>query len=292
MMQTELPVKGEERFKIPGKYLLFLLTLACAGLMLLTFRTSFLSGVFRTVGSFLVTPFQKGLNTVAVWISDQADRLDDIERLQEENRLLQEQVQTLTTDITNLQQDRYELEQLRSLYALDAQYEQYNKTGARIIAKDAGNWFHSFIINKGSDDGILPDMNVIAGAGLVGRVVECGTNWSRVQAVISDNASISGMVLSTADNLIVDGDLELYEQGLIRFSKLVDNADKVKIGEKIVTSNVSDKYLPGILIGYITEISTDPNNLTKSGTLTPVVDFEHLETVLVIMERKQSGGDE
>ena len=292
MMQTELPVKGEERLKIPGKYLLFMLTLLCAGLMILTFRSSFLSGVFRTVGSFLVTPFQNGLNQVAVWISDQADRLDDIERLQEENRLLQEQVQSLTTDITNLQQDRYELEQLRTLYALDAQYEQYNKTGARIIAKDAGNWFHSFIINKGSQDGIMVDMNVISGAGLVGRVVECGTNWSRVQAVISDNTSISGMVLSTADNLIVDGDLELYEQGLIRFSKLVDNAGKVKMGEKIVTSNVSDKYLPGILIGYITEISDDANNLTKSGTLTPVVDFEHLETVLVILERKQSGGDE
>ena len=292
MMQTELPVKGEERLKIPGKYLLFLLTLVCAGLMIVTFRSSFLSAAFRTAGSFLVTPFQKGLNTVSVWISDQLDRLDDIERLQEENRLLQEQVQNLTTDITNLQQDRYELEQLRTLYALDAQYEQYNKTGARIIAKDAGNWFHSFIINKGSQDGILVDMNVISGAGLVGRVVECGTNWSRVQSVISDNASISGMVLSTADNLIVDGDLELYEQGLIRFSKLVDNAGKVKIGEKIVTSNVSDKYLPGILIGYITEIGDDANNLTKSGTLTPVVDFEHLETVLVILERKQSGGDE
>lgn len=292
MMQTELPVKGEERFRIPGKYLLFLLTLLCAGLMIVTFRSSFVSGAFRTVGSFLVTPFQKGLNTVAVWIADQADRLDDIERLQEENRLLQEQVQNLTTDITNLQQDRYELEQLRTLYALDAQYEQYNKTGARIIAKDAGNWFHSFIINKGTQDGIQVDMNVISGAGLVGRVVECGLNWSRVQSVISDNASISGMVLSTADNLIVDGDLELYEQGLIRFSKLVDNAGKVKIGEKIVTSNVSDKYLPGILIGYITEIGDDANNLTKSGTLTPVVDFEHLETVLVILERKQSGGDE
>ena len=99
------------------------------------------------------------------------------------------------------------------------------------------------------------------------------------------------MVLSTADNLIVDGDLELYEQGFIRFSKLVDNAGRVSVGEKIVTSNVSDKYLPGILIGYITDITTDASSLTKSGLLAPVVDFEHLEIVLVILELKQTGAN-
>ena len=59
-------------------------------------------------------------------------------------------------------------------------------------------------------------------------------------------------------------------------------------GDKIVTSNISDKYLPGILIGYINTINTDSNNLTKSGYITPAVDFEHLEEVLVILELKQT----
>ena len=107
-------------------------------------------------------------------------------------------------------------------------------------------------------------------------------------AIISDNSNVSGMVLSTSDNLIVTGDLELYADGLISFEKLVDSADRVVEGDKIVTSNVSDKYLPGILIGYISAINVDSNNLTKSGVLTPAVDFEHLEEVLVITQTKQT----
>lgn len=288
-MQQEIPVRGEEKLHIPGKYLLIILTLVCAGLMILTFYTNIFSGVFNTVGGFLITPFQRGVTTIATWMGVQASRLENIAQLQEENQMLREQVDQLTTDNTNLQQNLYELQQLRALYELDAQYEDYATIGARIIAKDAGNWFHSFIIDKGTDQGLTLDMNVIAGSGLVGRIVDIGPSWARVQSVIADNSSISGMVLSTADNLIVDGDLELYEEGQIRFSKLVDNADRVTIGEKIVTSNVSDKYLPGILIGYITSIEADTNNLTKSGMLTPAVDFEHLETVLVILEVKHTG---
>ena len=143
------------------------------------------------------------------------------------------------------------------------------------------------MIDKGSDDGIAVDMNVIAGAGLVGRVMDVGPDWAKVQSIIADNSSVSGMVLSSSDNLIVSGDLELYSQGLINFSKLVDEADKVKVGDKIVTSNISDKYLPGILIGYISTLDDDSNNLTKSGTLTPAVDFEHMNVVLVILEQKK-----
>ena len=96
------------------------------------------------------------------------------------------------------------------------------------------------------------------------------------------------MVLSTSDNLIVSGDLELMSQGLIRFEQLVDSDNQVVEGDKIVTSNISDKYLPGILIGYISTMEMESNNLTKSGYVTPAVDFQHLEEVLIILNKKQS----
>ena len=95
------------------------------------------------------------------------------------------------------------------------------------------------------------------------------------------------MTLATGDNLIVSGDLQLMAQGVISFSKLVDSQDAVVEGDKVVTSDISDKYLPNILIGYISTLNKDTNNLTKSGYLTPVVDFEHLSEVLVITDKKQ-----
>ena len=96
------------------------------------------------------------------------------------------------------------------------------------------------------------------------------------------------MVLSSSDNLIVSGNLKLYASGVIEFEQLVDSKDVVVEGDKVVTSNISDKFLPGILIGYISTINRDSNNLTKSGYLTPAVDFEHLEEVLIILEQKQT----
>ena len=59
------------------------------------------------------------------------------------------------------------------------------------------------------------------------------------------------------------------------------------MNDPVVTSAVSSNYQQGILIGYISSIETDSNNLTKSGTITPAVDFEHIEEVLVILNKKQ-----
>ncbi|MCR5671600.1 MAG: rod shape-determining protein MreC [Butyrivibrio sp.] len=286
-MSPIIKKRGEE-FTLPSKYLLFILTIVCVGAIVITFNTSLFTGPLNSVTGVFVVPIQKGITTVGTFLKDTSDRLSSITKLLQENEELKNKIDELTIENTNLEQDKYDLTELRSLYELDTKYQQYKKTGARIIAKDAGNWYHSFVIDKGSDDGIKIDMNVIAGGGLVGRVIDVGPDWAKVQSIIADNASVSGMVLSSSDNLIVTGDLELYRQGYIGFSKLVDEADKVSIGDKIVTSNISDKYLPGILIGYISTIDDDSNNLTKSGRLTPAVDFEHMNVVLVIMEQKKN----
>lgn len=279
--------KKGEKFTLPSKYLLFILTVICVALILLTFNTNFLKGTSGTVLGYMFVPFQKGITTVSTYLNVRAQELERVRELLAENEALKQQVNELTIENTTLQQDRYELTNLRELYALDAQYADYDKVGARIIAKDSGNWFHSFVIDKGAEDGITLDMNVIAGQGLVGRVVDVHDSWSKVTSIIADTSNVSGEVLATEDKLVVSGDLELYSQGDIRFAQLVDSDNAVKEGDKIVTSDISEKFLPGILIGYVSTISQDANNLTKSGTLTPAVDFEHLSEVLVILETKQ-----
>ena len=279
--------KGE-KFTLPGKYLLFILTILCTGMVLLTFNTTVFSGPLSAVAGYTVVPFEEGISSVGSWLANRSEELVQIRDLIAENEKLKQQVDDLTIENTRLQQDRYELTNLRELYSLDAQYDEYKKTGARIIARDSGNWFYSFVINKGEADGIAVDMNVMAGSGLVGRIVDVGPNWSKVKAIIADDSNVSAMVLSSSDNMIVSGNLKLYASGVIEFEQLVDSDNVVVEGDKIVTSNISDKYLPGILVGYISTINQDANNLTKSGYITPAVDFEHLEEVLVIMQLKQS----
>ena len=218
--------------------------------------------------------------------SEVPDNLEDLKKIREENAQLQEQIAELTLENNSLLQDRYELEGLRSLYQLDNDYSDLNKIAANVIGKDSGNWFSTFTIDKGSKDGIAADMNVMAGSGLVGIVTEVGPTWAKVRSIIDDSSNVSAMVLSTSDRCIVSGDLSLMSDNQIRFGQMENNDNTVSVGDQIVTSYISDKYLQGILIGYVSEVTVDSNNLTRSGYITPAVDFKNLQEVLVITTTK------
>lgn len=286
---SPLVKKKGEKFTIPSKYLLFALTLVCVLMIVLSLFTGVFESVLNSVAGNMIIPFQRGITYVGSFLTDKADNLREIEALLEENSTLKAQVDDLTLELNRLQQDRYELAHLQELFELDAQYESYEKVGARIVGSESVNWYHSFLIDKGSKEGLSVDMNVIADGGLVGIITDVGPNWSRVTSVISDEINLMGQVLATEDNLIISGNLSTVKtKGTIDFSQLLDADDQVHTGDKIVTSSISDKYLPGLVIGYIDEMQLDANNMTKSGTLLPVVDFNHLDEVLVILNLKQN----
>ena len=229
---------------------------------------------------------QQGINQVGGWLNDVTENFETLKQVRDENEKLQARVDELVTENNYLQEEKYELERLQELYKLDQSYADYEKTAAHVIGKDAGNWFSSFTIDKGSIDGIKVDMNVMAGSGLVGIVTDVGPTWATVRSIIDDSSNVSGMVLSTSDRCMVNGDLTLMNDGKIRFEQMENNENEVAVGDQIVTSYISDKYLQGILIGYISEVNVDSNNLTRSGYITPVVDFKNLQEVLVITTTK------
>lgn len=269
-----------------NKYLLAGLILACILLMLLSFFYSRVTGPFRVLANITVIPMQQGMNKVGGLLVDLSDNFSTLEEARSENKKLQEQIDDLMIENNNLQEEKYELERLRELYKLDQNYAEYEKVGARVIGKDPGNWFSTFTIDKGSLDGIQKDMNVIAGSGLVGIVTQTGPTWSTVRSIIDDSSNVGGMVLSTSDTCTVRGDLSLISEGKMRFEQMENNDNKVEVGEQIVTSHISDKYVQGILIGYVSEVQVDANNLTRSGYITPVVDFKKLQEVLIITKTK------
>lgn len=280
-------MRRRKRDSIPSKYILTGIAVLCVCTMLLSYVKGFQGGILNTVSGYLFVPIQKGINYVGWYLSDRTDNLQDLRDVMAERDALQEQVDQLTIENGQLMQDKYELEDLRELYELDRSYSDYSKVAAKVIGKDSGNWFHSFIIDKGTEDGIQVDMNVLSGSGLVGIVTKTGPDWAQVRAIIDDTSNVSAMILTTADNCMVSGDLQLMSDGVILLSQLKDSDHEVMPGAKVVTSQVSDKYHSGLLIGYVQEVHMDANNLTKSGTITPAVDFEHLRSVLVITDEKR-----
>ena len=280
--------KRKTKNSLSSKYLLLILTGVCVSAILLSFTFNISGGPLNTVAGYVFIPMQNGINQVGSWISRQADKLESLSVVMAENEELKKQVEELTVELNTIKLERYELENLRELYDLDQKYPSYEKVAANVIGKDAGNWFNTFTIDKGSNDGIEVHMNVMAGSGLVGIITDVGPNYAKVKAIISDTSSVSGMVLTTSDNIIVNGSLQKMTDSMsIEFNGLNDRENKVQVGDPVVTSYVSYDYQQGILIGYISEINTDSNNLTRSGTIRPAVDFEHIEEVLVILNKKQ-----
>ena len=280
-------MRKRTKITMDPKYILMTIAIVSVALIIVSFRFQDKMTPIRTAVGSVVTPMQRGINKIGLVVADGMDYVTTVKKLVKKNNALQKQLDDLSQQNRLLQQDKYDLDDFRKLYSLDEKYSDYPKVVAHVISSD-GNWFNSFVIDKGSKDGLKVNMNVLAGDGLVGIVTEVNKSYARVRSIIDDESSVTGSFLKTSDMCFVNGNLKLIGTGMIDISGIPADAE-VKDGYEVVTSPVSDKYLPGILIGYARDIKTDSSNITQSAHLTPAADFSGLDMVLVITEVKDSG---
>ena len=284
-------MRKKKQSKFPAKYVLLIMTILCAVIIGWRLKTSGSGSVSAAAGAVLA-PMQKGVNQLGSGLTNLREHLRTKKSLEKENEELRTQLADAQQNLNQVQLNQEELDNLKSLYDMDQNYADYDKIAANVIGKDAGNWFSVFLIDRGSNDGITVGMNVLADGGLAGIVIQVGPNYAKVRSIIDDNSNVSARNLSTSDLCVVSGSLKtMNESSLIDFDDLRDKEDQAKVGDQIVTSNISDMFLEGIPIGYITDIKTDSNNLTKSGHIATIVDFEHLDDVFVILQTKDISTD-
>ena len=284
-------MRKKKQSKFPAKYVLLIMTILCAVIIGCSLKTSGSGPVSAAAGAVLA-PMQKGVNQLGSGLTNLREHLRTKKSLEKENEELRTQLADAQQNLNQVQLNQEELDNLKSLYDMDQNYADYDKIAANVIGKDAGNWFSVFLIDRGSNDGITVGMNVLADGGLAGIVIQVGPNYAKVRSIIDDNSNVSARNLSTSDLCVVSGSLKtMNESSLIDFDDLRDKEDQAKVGDQIVTSNISDMFLEGIPIGYITDIKTDSNNLTKSGHIATIVEFEHLDDVLVILQTKDISTD-
>lgn len=274
-----------DKREIPPKYIYLFLAVICFILLFLSVIFEDRFSPLKTITSTIITPMQSGVNKVGSSIFDSVLDSRDKEALIEENEKLNKKLEDYAAQIKVYEQESYELKRLQDLLALKEQYVQYNTIGARVIATDSTNWFYTFVIDKGEKDGVQVGCNILADNGLAGIVTEVGSDYSKVRAIIDDNSNVSASISGTDTLCTVTGDLSHIKDGYINVG-YINKADTIEDGAELVTSHVSDKFLPGLLIGYITEVEMDANNLTKSAKCLPVVDFSNLREVLVILDMK------
>ena len=246
-------MKRKNQFSTSNKYWLLILAIICIVLMGLSGFAESGKGPLSWAAGYTIVPMQKGINRVGMWIGDVSENFATLQEIKKENKELKSRLEEMTTENNRLQQNSATLERYKELYKMDQNTADYPKVAANVIASENSNWFSKFTIDKGSNDGIREDMNVLSGTGLVGIVTEVGPNWATVSSIIDDK-NVSAMILTTFDKCIVSGDLQT---------------------------------LQGLLVGYISEVNVDSNNLTRSGYIIPATDFKELQEVLVITTTKQ-----
>ena len=284
-------MRKKKQSKFPAKYVLLIMTILCAVIIGCSLKTSGSGPVSAAAGAVLA-PMQKGVNQLGSGLTNLREHLRTKKSLEKENEELRTQLADAQQNLNQVQLNQEELDNLKSLYDMDQNYADYDKIAANVIGKDAGNWFSVFLIDRGSNDGITVGMNVLADGGLAGIVIQVGPNYAKVRSIIDDNSNVSARNLSTSDLCVVSGSLKtMNESSLIDFDDLRDKEDQAKVGDQIVTSNISDMFLEGIPIGYITDIKTDSNNLTKIRTYCDNCGFEHLDDVFVILQTKDISTD-
>lgn len=206
----------------------------------------------------------------------------DLRGVRQENLHLREEVQSLQRRLRTLEEQALENWRLKTLLRLQQQ-EPSPSLVARVVGKDATNWFRHLVIDQGSHHGLSRHMPVIAPEGLVGQVAEV-TPWSARVQLITDPVSSVGVLLQSSR---VTGLLVGTERHRLRIKHLPILAE-IRSGEVVVTSGMGGVYPKGVLVGKVVEVERRSGALFQEAVVEPSVDFSRLEEVVVIMEGRGS----
>ena len=147
--------KPQFRINLKSKHLLAIMTIVCLVAIVGTFASGVGTEQMQETAGLFVVPFQKGIEHLSGQVENMLETFREKKELVEENEDLKFQLENLMSENNKLLQDQTELTDLQELYQLDQEYGDFPKVAARIISKDPGNWYDTFMINKGSKDQCL-----------------------------------------------------------------------------------------------------------------------------------------
>ncbi|MBQ2968046.1 MAG: rod shape-determining protein MreC [Clostridia bacterium] len=233
------------------------------------------------IGGTIISPFTSAMNSGSKGVSGLVYSITHAGGVHKQNQKLQLQLSTLENELAAYEGLKRENERLNKLLALREAYTKLDTVAAEIIAKEDGNWFSTFTINKGKGDGIKSNQPVISGNGLVGRTAEVGPNWAKVVAVIDTEHAVSGKVARNGDYVLVEGHITLMHDGKCRMTNITEDADIVA-GDTIISSGMGGVYPEGIVIGTVESFEKSETGSGSYAIIKPAVDFQRVQEVLVL----------
>ncbi len=206
---------------------------------------------------------------------------NDVEALRAENKALKEQIDKLNNERTEYVRLKTENDNLKNVLKMKDQLDDIDMAGANVIAKDSGNLFNIFLVDKGVANGISYNMPVVTSKGLVGKVTSSQPFSSKITSIIEDGSAASAIVSKSGDLVVVKGDLKLSKEGLCKMLYIPNDLDLTQ-GDVIETSGMGGIYPKGIIIGTVKEVRTGESDLDRYAIIQPAVDLRRLSQVVIL----------
>jgi rod shape-determining protein MreC len=265
------------------------LVLISVNVVILIFSTNSMLVSPKSLGMSFLSIFQEGINNTVTWFSGTINSMNELKNLKEEYDSTLEKLTAYEQMDRNFDEVNRENELLREQLGFSRTLEIHH-ISARIIAKDPVSLFSSFIINKGSRDGIRKGMPVTAYQdgviGLVGKVIETGINSSQVIPIYNSTSFVAARFqYSRFEGLIAGlGDTENH---LIMSYVKKTALSQLSVNDTVITSGMESLYPGGISIGMVNSITSREYNTSLEIEVTSTIDFGRLEYVFVLTEDKE-----
>jgi len=203
-----------------------------------------------------------------------------------ENKRLKEELSKLNSDKITIEEIKSENAKLKELLGLKDQIKlSASYEIAKVVQRSQEAWLNYFIIDKGEKNGVKKNMVVINNQGLIGYIIDTGTNWAKVITVLDPDFSASAMVVRTREIGVVRGSVNLLSKRLCEL-RYISKDSKVKLNDIVITSGMGEIFPKGIAIGKVVQIKNDKFELTKNIVIEPLVDIENVEYVMVLKQLK------
>ena len=270
---------------------LVLLVVAAIVFFLVLRNSSEISIAENGIGS-LFSRIQSVFTGAANGVRQFTQRWRDFDKLEADYQALSIENQQLSLQLQSAQEAVRENERLQNALDARSRYEALDPIFARVIAREPGQWFETFSINRGKNDGVNAGMSVVNGDGLIGRVYEAGMNYAKVIAIIDSRSAVACMVQSTRDNGIMRGRVAASSSDAQCFVYYLPNLNSIMPGDAVITSGTDSLFPKGLHIGTVTAVSMDAGSDGSYAVVTPSVDFRHIEEVFVLREVIETDNDE
>lgn len=261
---------------------LLVLAAVAVAVSFLVLRSSNGISVFENVVGTVFRPIESAFSSAAGGVKKFFSNWRNYDKLQREYETLEMTNEELSLKLSGVEETEQENARLKVL--LDAQdaYEALDPIYAKVIARDPGQWFDTFTINRGTAHGVTEGMSVVTGAGLVGYVYEAGLTYAKVLTIIDTRSAVAVLVQRTRDNGVMRGEVTEASDSAECYTYYLPNVNNIMPGDVIVTSGTDSLYPKGLTIGEVIAVSQETSSDGSYVIVSPYVDFRHVEEVLVL----------